>query len=243
MQIVKVDAIQSTNTFLKEMCQEQEVGNFTIVITNKQTKGRGQMHTIWESEQDKNLTFSVLIRFDDLCIENQFYISKVISLAIYDVLQSVITTKISIKWPNDIMAEHKKVCGVLIENSVKKSRIKYAVVGIGLNVNQLQFKNLPNATSLQLLSGYFFDLDKLLLQIVASIKEKVKLIDSKNWELIDNKYLKNLYKNQIPAMFKDTTNNFMGKIVGVSKIGKLLVEQENNSIKEYDLKEISFLNK
>ena len=131
MHIVKVDAIESTNTFLKEMCQQNTLENFTVVITNEQTKGRGQMYAKWQSEKGKNLTFSMLIRFDDLKIDQQFYISKIISLSIYEVLSDLLPTKISVKWPNDILSAHKKICGVLIENSVKMTKICNSIIGIG----------------------------------------------------------------------------------------------------------------
>ena len=241
MHIVKVDATESTNTFLKEMCQQNTIENFTVVISNEQTKGRGQMHTSWQSEKGKNLTFSMLIRFDDLEIDQQFYISKIISLSLYEVLSDLLPTKISVKWPNDILSAHQKICGVLIENSVKKAQINYSIIGIGLNVNQLEFENLPNATSMKLISNTPFDLEVVLQKLVASIKKHVALLVSKNYASIDTLYLKQLYKFNKPSIFKDDSRKFMGKIVGVSLQGKLQVELENETVKEFGLKEIEFI--
>lgn len=242
MHIVKVDATESTNTFLKELCQQNHLENFTVVSANEQTKGRGQMHASWQSEKGKNLTFSVLVRFDDLEINQQFYISKVISLAIFEVLYDLLPTKISVKWPNDIMSAHQKICGILIENSVKKTRIVYSIVGIGLNVNQLKFENLPNASSMKLIANTSFDLDYVLQKILKSIKKYTAILDAKDFQLIDSLYLKHLYKFNKPAMYKNRNENFMGKIVGVSLHGKLQVELEDKTIKEFDLKEIKFVN-
>ncbi|MFK5878947.1 MAG: biotin--[acetyl-CoA-carboxylase] ligase [Flavobacteriaceae bacterium] len=242
MHIVKVDATESTNTFLKEMCQQSTLENFTVVIADEQTKGRGQMHASWQSEKGKNLTFSILIRFSDLKIDQQFYISKIISLSIYDVLSDLLPTKISVKWPNDILSAHQKICGVLIENSVKKTQIKHSVVGIGLNVNQLKFENLPNATSMKIISNTTFDLKIVLQDLIKSIKKHVEILNSKNYQLIDAMYIKHLYKFDTPAMFECDSGKFMGKIVGVSLQGKLQLELESETIKEFGLKEIEFLN-
>lgn len=239
MKIIKLDAIDSTNTFLKELCYGNSVDDFTIVITNNQTKGRGQMSTVWNSKIGKNLTFSIVTKFDDLSIDNQFYISKCISLAIYETLSAFLSVKIAIKWPNDILAEHQKICGVLIENSVKKSKINHSIIGIGLNVNQEKFENLPNATSMKLVSRTNFILDEVLEKLVDNIKRNVTLLKEKKLSLIDELYMKRLYMLNKPTMFKDAKQTiFMGKIVGVSTNGKLQVILENETIKEFTLKEI-----
>ena len=231
MHIVKVDATESTNTFLKEMCQQNTLENFTVVITDEQTKGRGQMHASWQSEKGKNLTFSILIRFDNLKIDQQFYISKIISLAIYEVLSDLLPTKISVKWPNDILSAHQKICGVLIENSVKKTQVNYSIVGIGLNVNQQEFENLPQATSMKLGANTIFDLELVLISLIKSIKRYVAILNSKKYQLIDTEYLNQLYKFGAPSMFKNDSGKFMGKIIGVSLQGKLQVELEDETIK------------
>ncbi len=243
MKIIKLDAIDSTNTFLREMLYDNQVENFTIVVAENQVSGRGQMNAVWESESGKNLTFSILLKFDGLGIANQFYISKVISLAIYDVLSTILKVKISIKWPNDILAEGKKICGILIENSVKKTMIHQSIVGIGLNVNQEVFKNLPNATSMKLISKEEYDLDFVLEELADSIKKYISILDKNGFQEIDELYLERLYKIGIPSMFKNTLMNevFMGKIVSVSKQGQLNIEMEDETVSQFSLKEIQFL--
>lgn len=243
MKIIKLDAIDSTNTFLREMSYNNQVENFTIVIAKNQVNGRGQMNAVWESENGKNLTFSILLKLDQVTITNQFYISKVVSLAIYDVLDTLLTIKISIKWPNDILAEGKKICGILIENSVKKTMIHQSIVGIGLNVNQEVFKNLPNATSMKLISKENYDLDFVLENFVDSIKKYISILDKNDFQEIDKLYLNRLYKIGIPSMFKNMLNNtvFMGKILGVSNQGQLNIELEDETVSQFNLKEIEFL--
>jgi BirA family biotin operon repressor/biotin-[acetyl-CoA-carboxylase] ligase len=243
MKIIKLDAIDSTNTFLKELCHKNDVENFTTVITDNQTGGRGQMQSVWESEAGKNLVFSILVKFDSMEIDNQFYISKVISLAIYDFLVSILDKKISIKWPNDILAEQQKICGVLIENSVKKAKVHQSIVGIGLNVNQGEFKNLPKATSMKLVSNQDYVLNDLLEKLVESIKKHISILENNDFKKIDELYLERLYKIDTPSMFKNTQadNLFMGKIIGVTKQGQLKLELEDETISQFNLKEIEFL--
>jgi BirA family biotin operon repressor/biotin-[acetyl-CoA-carboxylase] ligase len=242
MKIIKLDAIDSTNTFLKELCKENDVENYTVVITHNQTKGRGQMATAWNSEENNNLTFSILTKFNALDVSKQFWISKAISLALCDTLSTFLSAKINIKWPNDILAEEHKICGILIENSVKKSKIKHSIVGIGLNVNQMVFQNLPNATSMKLISGKFFNLDEVLEAVVDNIKKYVGYLNENNFKQIDDLYFKQLYKMNVPTMFQDINETiFMGKILGTTVEGKLQVELEDETIKEFLLKEIQFV--
>ncbi|AOW21878.1 biotin--[acetyl-CoA-carboxylase] ligase [Urechidicola croceus] len=243
MKIIKLDATESTNTFLRELCHVDAIDNFTVVTAKKQTNGRGQMESSWSSNSGENLTFSVLVKFLDIELVDQFYISKAVALSISDVLTSKLTTKVLVKWPNDILAEHKKICGVLIENSVKKARINHSIIGVGLNVNQVVFENLPNATSMKLISKEKYDLDKLLRQIVEILKKYIEIINQKDFHLIDKLYLDRLYKFNTPAMYKDVISGelFMGKLVDVTKEGLLKIELENEKTHKFNLKEIEFM--
>ena len=139
MNIIKLNAIDSTNSYLKNNAIKNNFESFTVVVAEKQTDGRGQLGTVWESDQGKNLTFSVLIKFLDFKITQQFYLSMAVSLGVLRVLKSQFIYNFHIKWPNDILAENNKVAGILIENSIVGSFIKNSVIGIGLNVNQTNF--------------------------------------------------------------------------------------------------------
>ncbi len=241
MNIIKLNATESTNTFLKELCKHKELDNFTVVVTRNQTKGRGQMNAVWSSEVGKNITFSILIKFNDFEIKNQFYLSKVISLAIYECLKPFLNINLTIKWPNDIMAGQSKIAGILIENSVKQSKIIQSVIGVGLNVNQEVFENVSYATSMKLITRRNFDLDFLLNKLVKSFKRNIELLNAKQFDLIDVLYLDKLFKLNVPAMYKDKNGNqFMGKIGGVSTEGKLQIELENGKTFIFNLKEIEY---
>ncbi|MDX6746820.1 biotin--[acetyl-CoA-carboxylase] ligase [Polaribacter sp. PL03] len=243
MKIIKLSAIDSTNSFLKEMAVNSVLENFTIVVTDSQLKGRGQQGNSWVSESCKNLMFSVFVNFIDLDIVYKKYLNYAVSLAIFDALKEENIPSISIKWPNDILSGNKKICGVLIENSLKGAKISSSVIGIGLNVNQTKFPiDLKKASSLKLITNKNFDLDKILKQIVSKLNERIAVLNSKDFNALELDYLNVLYKKNIPTMFKDSKDVlFMGLICGVSLEGKLQVMLEDDSIKEFGLKEISFL--
>ena len=145
MKLIKLDAIDSTNEFLKGLSKKQELENFTVVSAEKQTKGKGQMGAIWASDASKNLIMSVLVKDFLSGIDQLFNLNIVVSLAVIEVLESLNIPNLSIKWPNDIMSYNKKIGGILIENSIKSDGTIISIVGLGLNVNQIDFENLPKA--------------------------------------------------------------------------------------------------
>ncbi|MCH3885826.1 biotin--[acetyl-CoA-carboxylase] ligase [Tenacibaculum aquimarinum] len=243
MKLIKLHTTTSTNSFLKELSKESRLDNFTVVVTDAQTSGRGQVQQKWQSESFKNLTFSVFVSFDGLEIVHQKYLNFAISLAIFNTLEPLDLPKLTIKWPNDILSDNRKLCGVLIENQLKKGKINSSIIGIGLNVNQLIFNELPNATSLKIIKQTDFDLDQLLEKMIVNLKNQVRNLEQKNFVVLERDYLSSLCKFNRPSMFRDEINQhlFMGKIVGVSSEGKLQVELEDELVKDFGLKEIKFL--
>jgi len=220
-----------------------DLQNFTVVVAKQQTKGRGQLERKWVSEPNKNLTFSIFVKFNKLQITKNKYLNFAISLAIYDVLLSKKIVKTTIKWPNDLLSRNKKICGILIENTFSGNSIKNSIVGIGLNVNQEIFpKFKPNATSLKLETGSEFNLNTLLNDILIAFQNKINLLKTKQFALLEESYLKVLYKKNIPSMFKNTSDEvFMGIITGISNNGKLQIQMEDDEIKEFGIREVSFL--
>jgi len=242
MNIIKLNAIDSTNSYLKELTVKNTVENYTVVVAEQQIAGRGQMGTIWESELSKNLTFSILTQVSNLKIVDQFYLSMAISLGVLQALKAITPAKLSVKWPNDILAENDKLSGILIENVLSGNNIKHSIVGIGLNVNQQEFsKNLLNVTSLKNISGIHFDKEELLLKIVKSIKFYISYLERNDFNELKKMYLAFLYKIETPAMFEDSEGVvFLGKILTVSEDGKLVIELENETTRKFNLKEIKF---
>ena len=243
MIIIKLDAIDSTNTYLKELSQKETLENFTVVSAKSQTNGKGQMGSKWVSESNKNLIISILIKNS---IENSsriFDLNIVVAVSIIDVLKAKNIPNLSIKWPNDIMSENKKIGGILIENSIKGISIIDSIIGFGLNVNQTYFENLPKASSLKNIMLYDFHIDTLIVEIVLKIEENILIISSqKQLQNIWKKYNELLFKKEIPTVFEDVNQNkFMGIIQKVNTNGTLNILLENDDVKSFEVKEITML--
>ena len=241
MKLIKLDAIDSTNEFLKGLSNNQIVENFTVVTAENQTKGRGQMGAVWNSEPSKNLIMSVLVS-DFITNSIQIFdINIVVSVTVIQALEDFDIPELSIKWPNDIMSYSKKIGGILIENSIKSDGNINSIVGLGLNVNQTHFENLPKASSLSLICNTTFDKEDIQLKIIEKLEQNIQ-----NWNQNSNlfwsDYTNTLFKKGIPMPFENQNKqNFMGIIQGVSSIGKLEILLEDDSIAEFDIKEIQML--
>ncbi|MFY0630163.1 MAG: biotin--[acetyl-CoA-carboxylase] ligase [Flavobacteriaceae bacterium] len=243
MKIIKLDAIDSTNSFLKELAQNSLLEDYTIAVTGKQTSGRGQMNQSWHSEPYKNLTFSTFTRPEKIKTEHQSYLNLAISLAIYDTLNNMSVPNLSIKWPNDIMSGKFKICGVLVETTLIQKKIKNVIIGIGLNVHQEKFPDdIKNASSLKNVLQEDFNLDEIMHQIIERLQIRIAEIENGEFQKTYDDYHRVLYKKGIPAAFLDTNTQlfFMGIIVGVSASGNLKIQLEDDSIVEYGVKEVSF---
>ena len=242
MKLIKLDAIDSTNDFLKDLSHAQTLENFTVVTAGSQTKGKGQHGAKWHTEKDKNLITSILIKEILNNIEGIFELNIAVALGITEALKKLKIPSVCIKWPNDIMAENKKIAGILIENSIKNNGQIESVVGIGLNVNQVQFENLPKATSLKSITNTDYDIFEILESIVNEIQEKLKYISENQTDRLWSEYDQNLFKKGTPTAFEDRNGKkFMGIIQGVTKTGKLAVLLEDDSTEEYGIKEIRLL--
>ena len=242
MNIIKLNAIDSTNSYLKQISSQTALKDFTVVVTDHQTQGRGQIGTVWNSQKGKNLTCSVFKRHTGLPIEHQFYISIVTSLSIVKALQQFNIPKLHVKWPNDILSEQKKICGILIENVIKNSHIEASIIGFGLNVNQTHFENLPQASSLLNLTGTFFSIDELLKVILHHMEYYFEQLRLGKHDILKRAYEALLFRKDKPSTFKDMQGNlFAGFIKGTNVDGSLQVLLEDEILAEFQLKEIQLL--
>ncbi|WP_242202557.1 biotin--[acetyl-CoA-carboxylase] ligase [Aestuariivivens insulae] len=241
MRIIKLNAIDSTNSFLREMIYNEVVADYTVVVAQHQTHGRGQMGTTWESDKGKNLMFSLFKDLSVHVVEFPFYISMAISLAILKALQGFNIPDLSIKWPNDILSANKKICGILIENVIK-DKLNSTIIGVGVNVNQTEFKNLPQASSLKSITGVHYDVDEVLHYIIKHTKAYSKLLQEGKYDVVKNEYESHMFRKNKPSTFRDANGDlFSGFIEGVTKYGKLMVILEDQIVKKYDLKEITLM--
>ena len=242
MEIIKLNATNSTNTYLKNLLKEKPVKDLSFIWALSQTQGRGQQGAKWISEPGKNLTFSILKKFENLSSEYHFLLNMEVSLAIFRALKKLYIPDLAVKWANDILSSKKKICGILIENTLHKEQISASIIGIGVNVNQVFFNDLPNVSSLQKIMGHPFDLEEVLLLICQELEVSLKSLSPTRFETMLDEYHTHLFRKDKPSTFEyPNGERFMGYIRGVSHNGQLQVEQEDALMSSFSLKEIKLL--
>ena len=230
----------STNTFLHEMMRQDKLPEGFLLYTDFQTAGKGQPGNTWESENGKNLLFSMLLYPYSIKVNEQFILSEITSLAIRKVLEKY-TDDICIKWPNDIYWKDKKIAGILIENSLFRDRIDTCIIGIGLNVNQEVFiSNAPNPVSLRQITGNDINREILLMEIQA---ELLNIYQNYSPEFIHQEYLNNLYRRNGFHRYAETTANtvFDAEIEDVLPDGRLILRTQAGETRTFYFKEIQFV--
>ncbi len=237
--LVYVPECHSTNSLASDLFQRTSPSEGTIIITDNQVKGRGQRGNEWFSQPKMNLTFSVILRPTFLRPSDQFNLTIAISLAIRDFLTHRLDKEVKIKWPNDILVNNKKLCGILIENSLARDSIQYSIVGIGLNVNQDSFV-VTSASSMKVIAGQSFILTDELSLLAGFLEQRYFQLRSGKLDVLRKDYLNSLYGIGELRKFNNGTVDWFGRIEGVNTQGKLLI-QAADGIKSFDLKEIRFV--
>jgi BirA family transcriptional regulator, biotin operon repressor / biotin---[acetyl-CoA-carboxylase] ligase len=239
MHLIKVNAIDSTNSFARDLFREKPYLPLTCIIAKRQLKGRGQRGTSWDAEDGKNLTFTVFLPRPEITPSQQFLLSAAVAASLVNSLKNFELPQLKVKWPNDIMSANKKIAGILIENILSVGRVAASIVGIGLNVNQERFNNLPQAASMKTQSGREQDLDVVLDTILQNLENDLGNLSEEHSDLILKNYQDQLFRRNIPSTFELPKGHlFTGMITGVTPQGKLLVRDEEDREKEFDLKEI-----
>ena len=238
---------ESTNTYLSQVADTMPSG--TVIYTSNQLLGRGQRGNFWESEPNKNLTFSYLLKGTNLKPHEQFLISEAVSLAIVHALEDAASDmlgRFTIKWPNDIYYEDKKVCGILIEHVLLGDGIKHSVVGVGMNVNQeVWVSGAPNPISLKQITKMQYDVDDLLKKVVEKIEEECELASftKADFENLHQEYLGNLYRYdaEYHEFVLPDGSRIKAKITNVEPAGFLHLEHDDGTEHSYAFKEIAFV--
>ncbi len=240
MNIIKLNATDSTNDYLKSLIKDTQVENNTLVVTHFQNQGKGQHGNVWHSQNGKSLTFSIYRAFSQHKDCYPFMPQMVVSLAIIHVLEALNIPELSIKWPNDILSYNKKIGGILIENIWTKGQPTHRVIGIGLNVNDLPNSDFPKASSLYQIMGIEYDLDSLLDQLHQKIIEHFETFKVIEQDIYFKEYHDYLFKREAVATFKGKDGALFSAIVkGVSPEGNLQLEQEDELLKSYAVKEVA----
>lgn len=242
MQIIKLSEATSTNSVAAEMGAEASHGTAVWALT--QTAGRGQRGNTWEAEPGKNLTFSLVLRPYAIAAARQFELSMLVSIAIVRTFERYISDDVRIKWPNDIYVGDKKICGILIENSLSGAAIDRSIVGIGLNVNQQTFRSdAPNPVSMAQITGREYDLDNLINEFVGAIVDAVdEYSDNQEPAELQALYAQMLWRGDgclYPWHNAATGEDFLAAIDHVDATGMLTLECADGTKNTFAFKEVA----
>lgn len=221
--------LASTNQFAKELIAKTEPIDGTVIITDSQTAGKGQGSNVWQSDSNKNLTFSIIYNTKFLPAVYQFYLSMAISNGIIQALCKIDNSSFAIKWPNDIIANNKKLGGILIENTIAGNNLKHSIIGIGLNVLQQHFDNLPHATSLSSTTNADLHLPAVLNKICKHIELAFLELKAGKYESIHQVYLQHLYKRDKTISIVENQETIEGKVIGVTTDGELVLQHADTT--------------
>ena len=235
--IIKLNAITSTNDYLKKRYKSGKVLDGDLVWTENQTSGRGQLNKKWISEPFKSLTFSVYKQFNGLLIK-PFKFNAVVCLGIIYALKKLSIPGLSIKWPNDILSENKKIGGILIENFFNKSKIKASIIGVGLNLNQEKFEKLPKATSLKIITGEKWASNIILNALIPLLEEYLFMFDFQDSSILDQ-YQKILWRRNKTVIFDMDGKLHKGKLIGVDDSGMIILQNQQKMISKFNNSQIS----
>ncbi len=237
-----IEETASTNQLMKNMLSQENLPEGFVVQAGFQVAGRGQGANHWESARDQNLLFSLLLRPAHIAIDEQFLISQIVSLGIVAALSEIVpdaSDAFSIKWPNDIYWNQKKIAGILIENTWMGAKIASSVVGVGLNINQEVFESdAPNPISLCQISGMQHLLDDVFEKLITQIDY---YYEAESPELVRRHYMERIFRKEGFHLYRADEEVFEARIAGVEKDGRLIIEKKDGSKAGFYFKEVEFV--
>lgn len=239
-QIIHLSETSSTNHYLRQLTEKKPLPEGSVVVTDFQTAGRGQVGNTWESEAGMNLMFSLVIYPDFLPANRQFLISQIAALSVKDTL-SQYTDQVMVKWPNDIYWQDRKICGMLIENDLSGHSLYCSVIGIGINLNQQIFRSdAPNPVSLTQITGMKYDREEVLNRFMQLFFGYYVWLLQEKEEEIRAAYMAALYRNDGFYLYTDTAGAFEARIHSIELTGHLVLQLRNGEQRRYAFKEVSF---
>jgi BirA family biotin operon repressor/biotin-[acetyl-CoA-carboxylase] ligase len=229
----------STNDIAMQLIKKADTQEGIIVLTDHQTKGRGQRGNQWISEKGSNLIMSVILKPKFLKAQDQFALNILASLSVKEAINHFIPeVNVKVKWPNDVLINDKKSTGILIENSIQGNSISHSVIGIGVNVNQEKM-DFEKATSMLLQSGEKFDIDSFLEVLVIRMEQNYLQLKNGAFHQLKSKYLQHLFGYRVERNYR-SEYLFKGQIEDVDDNGRLII-RTSNTLKSFDFKEVEFI--
>ena len=232
---VKLDSVASTQTYLKNLYAKSKPIEGTAILSYNQTAGYGQRNNSWETQNGLNIALSLVLLPAFLNPDKQYYLSMAVALAVKKAVEELSQQKVKLKWPNDIMVGDRKISGILIESNLFNSRVEKSYVGIGLNVNQIDFGSLKStATSLSNISGKEYDLDHVCIMIMEWVERYYLQIKAGRLKELFEEYDEALYKkNEYITLLHSDDMTSKVLLKGVEENGKILVMHENGDLRAY----------
>lgn len=234
--------VDSTNAFMDEIPESERVG--AVVFAFEQSSGKGMGTNCWESRPGENLTFSMGVVMSFLKAADQFLLSQAVPLGLLDVLdKSLPSASLMVKWPNDLLFCEQKLCGILINNTIHDMDMGVSVIGIGLNVNQIQFQDWPtHPVSMKMILGEETALEPLMKRLVTAVDRRIQLLRSEEGiAKIQQDYLNRLYRYHVWADYEVGGQKVRRFIAGIDTFGRLETLDETGKPFVYDVKEIKFI--
>lgn len=240
MEIITLSSTSSTNDYLLSLKTEREL----CVVTDYQTAGKGMGENVWESEQGKNLLFSLLVHPSWLEIQKQYLMSMTHAISLWQALSKYVDNPelLTIKWPNDIYYKDSKLSGTRIDLNLQGFMMQDMVIGTGVNVNQMQFTgSAPNPVSMSQITGKTYAVADILHSILEAFEHNSTVLRGGGEEYIKKTYHEHLYRRKGTHLYRDKDGEFMAEIVEVAANGIITLRRVDGSLSVYEFKELSFV--
>jgi BirA family biotin operon repressor/biotin-[acetyl-CoA-carboxylase] ligase len=223
--LIILDSIDSTNNYAMGLLRTNAAVHGLGVFAKEQTAGKGRRGKVWQSIKGQNIMMSVAIDTNGLLVPQQFEISVVAALATFDLFFFYYKENLKIKWPNDIFLSDRKAAGILIENIIKGDVWQWSVIGIGANINQLDFEYMDNnPVSLKELTNKTYDVINLAERLKQNVLERYQQLKNNAFDKMMTEYNKNLFGLNTKVKLKKGNNVFETTIEGVSDQGELITK-------------------
>jgi len=232
---IYLELVGSTQQYLLELIAKSKPIEGTAILSYNQTQGQGQRGNQWHMQAGENIAISIIFYPAFLKHSQQYHFNMAMALAVRDCVAAFVSQRVFIKWPNDIIVENKKVGGILINASTRQHSIEYLVSGIGLNVNQKHFPaDLPDATSMAILSGKNFEKEDIVAALLAYIEARYLQLKAGRSTMILDSYRAYLFKKDTMIHYRDEKGDrCKGIITGVNNSGELEVKKLSGESIEY----------
>ena len=239
--IIHHEALPSTNTEALIAAAEGALEG-TVIACNEQTAGRGQRNSEWVSNAGDNITASLILR-SPIKAKSIFMLSKAFSLAVAETLNGY-GINVSIKWPNDIYVETRKIAGILTEHCFRADELDYSVIGLGLNVKQIDFPPLDtDPTSIVAETGVFREPGEVLSSVLECFSPLYNQLLMASHRSVNERYMRKLFRRDGFFLYKKPNGEtFEAEITNVADSGEILLRKTNGQTESFLFKEIEFVN-